>query len=190
MKIFTIIDKNTGLFSSGSSNPVFRKTGKTWTTRGSLNNHLLMMRSAIDVSKDFKTKMADWVIVEHDLVNNSRLIVGNALEFINHKEKLESVSKKYGKAASMLSDKLEKADLLSTYRWAAVHVLSVYVENKDLSKFIKSLGVAASSFRMASIDFTAAIGFSDKKDLIMFKLSYPGSFQTIDLAETSAIDLS
>lgn len=134
MKIYTIVDKNTGLLSSGSSSPTFHKNGKVWRTRGSLNHHLLLFRSLIKRDKSLETKISNWVIVEHDLENPKKEIIGNALDYINYKDKLESVSSTYGRSA--------------------------------------------------------AIGFTSKEDLIMFKLSYPGTFNSIDLADASVVDFS
>lgn len=190
VKIYTIVDKNTGLLSSGSSSPTFHKNGKVWRTRGSLNHHLLLFRSLIKRDKSLETKISNWVIVEHDLENPKKEIIGNALDYINYKDKLESVSSTYGRSAAILVDKLEKSSLLSTYRWAAVMVSFRIMDNYDLPKFIKSLGIAPSSFRISSFNDSAAIGFTSKEDLIMFKLSYPGTFNSIDLADASVVDFS
>jgi len=40
MKVYKIRDKNTGLFSTGGTQPDWNKEGKTWMSIGHIKNHL------------------------------------------------------------------------------------------------------------------------------------------------------
>jgi hypothetical protein len=79
MIVFKLQDRITGLFSSGSSVPMFSKKGKVWKQRGHLINHLRLWESCR------KCKCPDsWAIIEYELIEKSTESVFDAL--LNNKK--------------------------------------------------------------------------------------------------------
>lgn len=189
MKIYTIRDKTSGLYSSGSLRPTFGKVGKVWNTRGKVSSHLSQFLS---YSGNFNIDTKEWVVYEYDLDSCSVTDTFSAYDYICRKRNLRSISKNYGSSVSILVDKLEKSKEISEYRWAAIVEpdSSSLGESKTLPHFIRGLNLSSKEFRYSSADKITTVGFRSKHDLLMFKLAYLGSVQFIDLNDVTIFNLT
>lgn len=83
MKIYKIRNKQTRLFSTGSCDPKWKKTGKIWKTIGALKNHLNLFdvefgfREPITATgiyyghtyyKSIYNNLEEWEIIEYEFV--------------------------------------------------------------------------------------------------------------------------
>lgn len=82
MKIYKIRNKQTGLFSTGSCEPKWKKTGKIWKTIGALKNHLNLFDVEFGFSEpssagiyygynyynSIYNNLEDWEIIEYEFV--------------------------------------------------------------------------------------------------------------------------
>jgi hypothetical protein len=87
MTVYKIRRKSDGLFSTGGIAPAFSPKGKTWTNRGALTNHLVLIRGQIErarryielypqsysrINSSLSTLYNDCEVVEFELVEIER----------------------------------------------------------------------------------------------------------------------
>lgn len=69
MKIYKIRNKTTGLFSTGSAYPQFKKEGKVWKNKHALSMHFSLLRD----NKTFYKNIDELEIVEYDVVESNTM---------------------------------------------------------------------------------------------------------------------
>lgn len=189
MKIYLVRDIETGLYSTGSISPSFRKEGKVWTARNRVSAHLIQF-AANGMAKRYDT--SKWEVVEYDLNNVAASETYNAHDYLRRRQSLLNLERKYGQAVSVLADKLDKDSATSTYRWGAIVIpdKSAIGESKTLPHFVRSLGIPSKNFRFASANGSTAFGFTSKDDLLVLKLAYSGKVEYLDLTTVTSILLT
>lgn len=90
MEGYVIVDLNTGLFSSGGTNPRFKKKGKIWSSLGHLKNHLALFtekyyRDNADPYRKAKAKAFD-IVTGKELFDVSEYIDRRGKEMMIERE--------------------------------------------------------------------------------------------------------
>lgn len=69
MKMYKIRNKKTGLYSSGTMYPIFKKVGKTWKSKQALSLHFTWLKEYNNFYKDID----DLEVIEY-IVSENRII--------------------------------------------------------------------------------------------------------------------
>lgn len=181
IKAYKIRNRETGLYSTGGSNPYWRKTGKVWGNLGGLKNHLNAWCNQLREIKDIPD---EWDIVEI-IIKEEEAKTWPARVVSDKLKRNKAIKEKYGWWMANALDEFKDLDF-ERYRYAfeIEYGSGRYKGLDDIRKELKNLGLKRENYRYR----TPVILFDNIEHAFTVKLVFGEKVkQFVDLIELKDI---